>query len=326
MTATTDCTTAFVKSIAYDRLERNYRAELNGQIKGYYSSYFEAEQALDALVYELLAEQPAPAAEGDTPVVVASYDAEDEVGRFECGDVSLSLCDDGAAVLCTKGAMIDLGFAPEAISQVRQLGAIFHHPHVTGWLDHTRDGQPAAFPLPSAETVCERPPLSTVTARLTRALVRAGLSDDQQADILAHVADAQFLSHAAGWEQGRDNGFKAGVREMMGYAQKLRDELPIAPAVRFERYVSEPDSVGGGVLTGWSFLAGTGDDKAEFFFPDKRDAVNVPALYAMGREIDTAAFESAAPNIRALLSDTRVQEARRRWYAGLPIVPVKQAA
>lgn len=62
MTATTDA-----KSIRYDRSTRDYRAEYEGQLVGFYGSYHAAEVALDAFVYELLS---------DTAVDTADMEAE----------------------------------------------------------------------------------------------------------------------------------------------------------------------------------------------------------------------------------------------------------
>lgn len=42
------------RSIQYDRETKDFRAELNGEVVGYFKSYIEAEEALDALVYEQL--------------------------------------------------------------------------------------------------------------------------------------------------------------------------------------------------------------------------------------------------------------------------------
>lgn len=50
--------TTNVKEIVYDRITRDYLATLDGEVVGYYSSYHAAEVALDALVYELLIQQP----------------------------------------------------------------------------------------------------------------------------------------------------------------------------------------------------------------------------------------------------------------------------
>lgn len=62
MTTTTDA-----KSIRYDRSTRDYRAEYEGQLVGFYGSYHAAEVALDAFVYELLQ---------DTAIVTADNEAE----------------------------------------------------------------------------------------------------------------------------------------------------------------------------------------------------------------------------------------------------------
>ena len=54
---TTETAPTFVKTITYDRAERCYRAELDGEIKGYYRDHLAAEVALNNLVYDLLDEQ-----------------------------------------------------------------------------------------------------------------------------------------------------------------------------------------------------------------------------------------------------------------------------
>ena len=55
--------TTFEKSIRYDRITRDYRAELDGQLIGYYPSYHAAEVALDQVAYDLLADETALAAD-----------------------------------------------------------------------------------------------------------------------------------------------------------------------------------------------------------------------------------------------------------------------
>jgi len=57
----TTTTPAFVKTVTYDR--GDYRAELNGEIKGFYRSETAALSALNDLVYDLLDEQVLDAAQ-----------------------------------------------------------------------------------------------------------------------------------------------------------------------------------------------------------------------------------------------------------------------
>lgn len=47
-------TTTFVKDIAYDRNSRDFRATLNGELIGYFSTYSAAEAALDQVAYDIL--------------------------------------------------------------------------------------------------------------------------------------------------------------------------------------------------------------------------------------------------------------------------------
>lgn len=54
MSASLQTATTFAKSIRYDRESRDYRAELDGVLIGYYPSYYAAEMALDDAAYERL--------------------------------------------------------------------------------------------------------------------------------------------------------------------------------------------------------------------------------------------------------------------------------
>lgn len=59
-------TTAFEKTIAYDRESRDFRATLNGELIGYFPTYSAAEAALDQVAYDILMDcQCATAAELD---------------------------------------------------------------------------------------------------------------------------------------------------------------------------------------------------------------------------------------------------------------------
>ena len=56
-------TTTFEKSIRYDRETRDYRAELDGQLIGFYPSYHAAEVALDQVAYDRLMDEQAVVAD-----------------------------------------------------------------------------------------------------------------------------------------------------------------------------------------------------------------------------------------------------------------------
>jgi len=59
-------TTAFEKTIAYDRESRDFRATLNGELIGYFPTHAAAEAALDQVAYDILMDcQCAAAAELD---------------------------------------------------------------------------------------------------------------------------------------------------------------------------------------------------------------------------------------------------------------------
>jgi hypothetical protein len=69
-------TTTFEKTIRYDRETRDYRAELDGQLIGFYPNYHAAEVALDQVAYDLLADEQVitadQAAQADATVELAT--------------------------------------------------------------------------------------------------------------------------------------------------------------------------------------------------------------------------------------------------------------
>jgi hypothetical protein len=58
-------TTIFEKSIRYDRITRDFRAELDGQLIGFYSSYHAAEETLDDAAYARLTHSDDAAGDSD---------------------------------------------------------------------------------------------------------------------------------------------------------------------------------------------------------------------------------------------------------------------
>lgn len=70
--------TAFAKSIRYERATRDYRAELDGVLIGYFATYHQAEEALDDVAYERLIDGDcATAADMDAPIAADDVPAGD---------------------------------------------------------------------------------------------------------------------------------------------------------------------------------------------------------------------------------------------------------
>ena len=71
----------FDKSIAYDRASRDFRAELNGQLIGWFASYHAAEIALDQVAYDLLI--------ADGLSLPASQLDDDDLEQGPCDDINI---------------------------------------------------------------------------------------------------------------------------------------------------------------------------------------------------------------------------------------------
>jgi len=89
----TSTTATFEKTISYDRDAREFKAELDGNYIGHFSSYYEAEVALDLVAYDMLMDgQCTTATELDGGSDIDTI-AADHAACPDCEGAGCSTCD-----------------------------------------------------------------------------------------------------------------------------------------------------------------------------------------------------------------------------------------
>ena len=303
-------------TVTYDTIERTWRAEREGQITGYYPS--------EALAWAALGVPPAGEQASARQQLIAQVNA---YFAAPASPVAPSSAYAAIALILEDLERVPTGAELYEL-RVKDAVASYLWARAVDW---------ALYQLARGVPVTRRADDDRFSEEYEAARAAAlGCLKTIGRDCGAKVSDPDFDSWVFATGVLDADGALPPATDPIGDAYRAGyqagctslDEPPTSPAapvVRRERYQSEPDN-DGSVLTGWSFIAGAGDDAAEFFFPDKHDETHIPVLYAMGaQEINIPALERSYPNLRAVLDSPQVQEARRRWHAGLPIVAQQPA-
>jgi hypothetical protein len=183
----------------------------------------------------------AGAATPPPPPVVITRDDDEALTSYACGAVELVLSDDTpSGVLTLFGA--DHAFDEAGVAEVRNLARILQHRSVQHDLGLLREPCPLPTDLrlsalqPGYATAFDNACLNEEQERLYGALTRMGLTSEQRADALGHVASVcatvasrtQTTAYRRGALDGRlamCERFSAWAR---GYADRVRETLATA--------------------------------------------------------------------------------------------------